>query len=325
MKTLSDSFTFEDLKSWPPQLEEGTPPIRLAVFGDPVDHSLSPALQNAGLKEIHADYGYAKFHIKPDQLEEALKLARQNDFVGVNCTIPHKLTAFSLMTNLDESAQLLGAVNTVLFEGEGMIGYNTDGRGFVRAVHAEFGMDLRDLRVMILGAGGGAGRALAVQCALEDCERLILVNRTLEKAQALIKELHPHFQTPRVDAPNSRLLCVPWEEAALEAELSQIDLIVQCTSLGLKRSDPPALAPQLLQPYHLVFDTVYRPGSNATKLVLDARSRGARASDGLPLLLHQGALSLEIWSEKTAPLPVMRRALYEAAGRPLSAWEDLPI
>ena len=99
----------------------------------------------------------------------------------MNCTIPHKAAALPLMNRVDEHAQRIGVVNTVVVEGDQLIGFNTDGPGLVRAVRAEFGVDLRDLRVMVLGAGGGAGRAIAMQCGIESCERLVLVNRTLGK------------------------------------------------------------------------------------------------------------------------------------------------
>src|SRR5438067_10460676 len=138
----------------------------------------------------------------------------------------------ALIDEVDEPARKIGAVNTVVVDGEKLLGFNTDGPGIMRAIRAEFGVDLRDLRVLLLGAGGGAGRAIAMQCALENCERLVLVNRTLEKAQALAGELAPHFKGPRLIGPVARLEAVPWENDALMRQIENVDVIINATPVG---------------------------------------------------------------------------------------------
>ena len=131
-----------------------------------------------------------------------------------------------------------------MFVDKRLVGSNTDGEGFLRAIRSEFSVDLRDLRVMIIGAGGGTGRAIAWQCALENCERLVLVNRTLEKANAFAERLRPFFMEPRVLGPAARLEAVAWEESAMRMQLADIDLIVNATPLGMNPSDPaPVPAP----------------------------------------------------------------------------------
>src|SRR5205823_8170625 len=132
------------------------------------------------------------------------------NFIGTNVTIPHKHAALALVNEADDHARRAGGVNTIAVENEKLFGFSTDGPGLVRAIRAEFGVDLRDLRVLILGAGGGAGRAIAVQCAIEGCERLVLVNRTFEKAQLLVTELAPAFREARVSGPSPRIEAVPW-------------------------------------------------------------------------------------------------------------------
>lgn len=301
---MKEFYTLADLKNWE---MKGKSPIRLGIFGDPVAHSLSPQMQNAALEKLALSERYARFQIGAEELETGLVLIRRLNFVGINLTLPHKTAALSLMDEMDEVARKSGAVNTVLVEGEKMVGFNTDGPGFLHAIRTEFSVDLRDLRVLVLGAGGGAGRAIALQCAQENCERLVLVNRTLEKAQELARELAPHFAESRVLGPVARLQAVPWEEAALRFQLANTDLVVNATSIGMKRSDPPLLPASLLAPHLMVYDTIYTP--TRTPLLAAAADAGALAANGLSMLLHQGALSFEIWFGRKAPLDVMRAAL----------------
>jgi len=310
-----DVYTMADLREWSSVTAGESPPIRLSVFGDPVAHSRSPQMHNPALQAAGIAAAYARLHILADELPEAFRLLPEHDFIGTNVTIPHKAAALALMDEADPQARRTGGVNTVVVEGRKLIGYSTDGPGIVRAVRADFGVDMRDLRVLILGAGGGAGRAIAVQCAIEGCARLVLVNRTFERAQALAAELAPDFRETRVTGPLMRLEAAPWDGAAFARQLPFIDLIINATPVGmvgmagsgpdfLRLSPIPA---SLLRPHHLVYDTVYTV--DRTPLLLAAAEAGARGSNGLSMLLHQGALSFEIWFGRPAPLEVMRGAL----------------
>src|SRR6266567_8081598 len=234
----TERYTLADLEKWRETTRDIDPPIRLGVLGDPVAHSLSPQMQNAALRACEIDMQYARFHIRTNELRSALLFLRTLDFVGINVTVPHKIAAFKQVDETDESAARAEAVNTIRVRDEKLIGSNTDGEGFLRAIRTEFSIDLRDLRVMIIGAGGGTGRAIAWQCALETCERLVLVNRSLEKANDLVERLRPFFAGPRVLGPVAGLEAVPWAESAVRAQLADIDLIVNATSLGMNPSDP---------------------------------------------------------------------------------------
>src|SRR6185436_4782750 len=150
------------------------------------------------------------------------------EFIGVNVTVPHKIAALKLMDETDDNAKRIGAVNTIKIENGKLHGFNTDGKGFARAIREEFAVDLRDLRVMILGAGGAA-RAIALQCAKEHCERLVIANRTFTTAQKLAEELREYFAGPRVLGPVPRLQAIPWEEAAIRFQVAHLDLIVNAT------------------------------------------------------------------------------------------------
>ena len=303
---MEPSYTLADLQDWRARPHK-SPAIRLGLFGDPVEHSLSPPMQNAALKACGLEMQYARFHIAPGELEEALRLLPPLDFIGVNLTLPHKVNAAALVNELDPFAHSVGAINGVRIEGEKLIGFNTDGPGFARAIRHEFSVDLRDLRVLLLGAGGGAGHAIAYQCAAENCERLVLVNRTLEKAEQLAGELKQAFADTRVAGPVARLQAMPWDEHALRQQIANIDLVVNATPLGMKRSDPSVLSPTILAPHLMVYDTIYTRAR--TPLLVAVEEAGARGANGLSMLLHQGALAFERWFDRDAPIQAMRVAL----------------
>ena len=306
-ETTTDRYTLADLERWTEVTHNLDPTIRLGVFGDPVAHSLSPQMHNAALRACEIKMQYARFHIRANELRLALGFLRELDFVGINLTVPHKIATLAQIDAADESATRCGAVNTVHLRDKKLIGSNTDAEGFSRAVRQEFSIDLRDLRVLIIGAGGGTGRAIAWQCALENCERLVLANRTPAKTSALVEGLRPFFVAPRVLGPVARLEALAWDESALRAQLPDIDLIVNATPLGMNPSDSAPVPARLLAPHHIVFDCVYAP--LRTRLLRAADEAGARGANGLSMLLHQGALSFSLWFNREAPIEAMRSAI----------------
>ena len=301
-KKSKDVYALADLQDW----SVADPPIRLGVLGDPVEHSLSPQMQNAALKHEKTAIQYARFHIVPNELEHALKILRELEFVGFNLTLPHKVAAPKLVDRVDEDSKQIGAINVIKFDDGKTLGFNTDGRGFARAIREEFSVDLRDLRVMILGAGGAA-RAIALECAKSRCERLVIANGTFEKGEQLAAKLRNFFEGPKVFGPVPRLQAIRWEESAFQFQIANIDLIVNATPVGLSHGDPSPLSSRVLAPHLMVYDTIY--SATRTPLVAAALEVGARAANGLSMLLHQGALAFEIWFERTAPVEVMRKAL----------------
>lgn len=258
----------------------------------------NPALRHCGI-----DAQYVRVQVPVGSVGEALRKFAQAGFIGINVTIPHKFEALDTVDEVDPLARTLGAVNTVHIKNGRLLGYNSDGPGFLRSVKEAFKADVKDLRVLILGAGGGAGRAVAVQCALEQCRALTLVNRTASKANELARELQQRGAEAR---------SVAWDAEALAKVLPEVDLIVNGTSLGMKPEDAPLLPDGSLLSRHLVFDMVYRAGGQLTQLGALARAAGASYVDGVTLLLHQGAISFEHWFDQPAPLEVMRAGLREA-------------
>lgn len=283
-------------------------PARLAVIGHPVAHSASPRMHQAALDALGTDARYIRIDVEPGEVGNALRLMRDLEFIGCNVTVPHKFEAMEACDALSPDAAALQTVNTIIF-GEETLGHNTDADGFVRAVREEFGIDLGDLRVMIVGAGGGAGRAVATQCARIGCERIWLVNRTLEKALSLRDDLEPLLRhSDRLEGPGERLECMTPTDPLLADAAGHADLIINATSLGLKQFDPLPLPGECVQPHHLVYDMIYSPPQ--TPLLKHARAAGARTGNGLSMLLHQGALSFECWFPDAGdPVAPMRQGL----------------
>ena len=286
-------------------------PAKFAVIGNPVAHSLSPQLHQPALNELKLDCRYIRVEVPEEQVNEAFEKMYAAGIRGINVTVPHKLEALEACHQVEPAASSMGAVNTIVFNAEGQrTGFNTDGPGFVRAIREEFGMDLGDLRVIIIGAGGGAGRAIATQCALEGCPQLILANRTLEKLTPMREELTRLTQSEKLEGPRDRIEIRSLDDPILEEAIGASDLIINTTSVGLKSSDPAPFPPHWVEPHHLVYDTIYNP--SRTHLLRDAESQGARIANGLSLLLHQGALSLEHWLNQDAPVDAMRQGLLDS-------------
>jgi shikimate dehydrogenase len=301
-------YEISDLLGGADAFQRSSPPVRLGVFGDPVKHSRSPIFQNAALKACGIPASYTRLHVDAGNFSEGLRALPAAGFLGANVTMPHNAAALTGVDEADDYARVSGSVNTIVVDGGNLLGFNTDGPGLSRAIREEFHADLKDLRVVLLGAGGGVGRAIAVQCAMESCERLVLVNRSLEKAQSLASELALRFWSEKPRGAFDRLLAIPHEDVLLQRELEHADLLINATALGMKRTDPAVIPARLICSKLLVYDTVYAGG--ATRLVEDAAAAGARAANGLSMLLHQGALSFEIWFNRPAPLEVMRQALF---------------
>jgi len=306
---VSDFYTFEQLRNWQETAPSLAPPARFAVIGDPVGHSKSPQMHNPALKACGVDAQYIRVQVPAGRVREAFELFARHGFGGVNITIPHKQEAMAAVDEVDTLARQLGAVNTLVIRNGSFHGHNTDGPGFIRSVREAFGADVRDLSVLVLGAAGGAGRAVVMQCLLSGCWKLLIANRSQDRLLELEKEMNA-LRQGRV--PRRRIIRKNWDPASLALAVREADLIVNATSLGMKDGDPALLPGMCLSPWHLVYDMVYRAGGD-TPLIADAKAAGARHADGMSLLLHQGAIAFEHWFPGvTAPLEVMRAGLAAA-------------
>ena len=280
-------------------------PARFAVIGQPVQHSLSPQLHQPALDALGQNARYVRIEVSPGLVAKAFARLREAGFLGINVTVPHKLEALEACDLVDPAATAMGAVNTVIFQSDGQnSGFNTDGPGLARAIREEFSVDLGDLKVIIVGAGGGAGRAIATQCVIENCPQVILVNRTLGKLSAIRDQLTAMIHREDLEGPRDWLEIMALDDPRLQEALDASDLIINTTSVGLKSTDPAPFPTRWIEPHHLVYDTIYNPPR--TRLLREAQAQGARTANGLSLLIHQGALSLEYWLNTEPPLREMR-------------------
>ncbi|BDS05532.1 shikimate dehydrogenase (NADP+) [Oceaniferula spumae] len=308
---MKDVYQISDLESRDLLDEGAEKPARLAVIGNPVAHSASPAMHQAALDAGDMDMRYIRLEVEPGQVAEAFSRMAELGFIGCNVTVPHKLEAMECCDEHSEDALAIGVVNTVLFPSENnskTIGHNTDGPGLARAIREEFSVDLADLRVMIVGVGGGAGRAIATQCARLGCEQLWLVNRTLEKAETLAEELHQYYDhDEHLQGPGDQLCALGSDDDALIEAAGRCALIINATSLGMRSIDPLPLPRACIQPHHMVYDAIYKPAE--TGLLKQAKSVNASAANGLSMLLHQGVFAFEFWFPGQSPTEAMRRGL----------------
>lgn len=268
-----------------------------AVLGRPIAHSASPAMQNAAFKALGFNWRYLAFEVDPANLRATIEGARAMNFAGLNLTVPHKLLAVEMVDDLDDSAKMFGAVNTIHFKTAAgktrAIGYNTDADAIAISLREDLKLKLRGAKVLLLGAGG-AGQTAALKLASEKVAELFLVNRTASKAQELAREIKRHFPAVKISVGYPQ---------------TEIDLVLNATSLGLKPGDPSPLDERLfpLNQTRAVYDMIYRPAQ--TLLLSAAKRAGCQAANGLGMLLHQGAKAFSIWTGKPAPLNVMRSAL----------------
>jgi shikimate dehydrogenase len=282
-----------------------------AVYGHPIKHSASPAMQNAGIAMLGLNWRYLAFEVRPDELESAIAGAAAMHFIGLNLTVPHKLLAYEMVDVLDESAKAWGAVNTIRFEGRNEAGewrplgefsdapsetrshgFNTDAEAITRSLQEDLGFNVRGGKVLLLGAGG-AGRTAALKIAADGAEELFLVNRTESKARELAEEIRTRFPKTKVT--------VGYPSHA-------VDLLLNATSVGLSGSESPLHESKFsIAKAGAVYDMIYRPAE--TPLLISAKAAGCRNSNGIGMLLSQGTAALEIWTGQPAPVEVMRNAL----------------
>lgn len=275
-------------------------PAKLAVLGYPVAHSASPELHQPALDAFELECSYIRLEVEPGRLPQAFAKMRELGFIGCNVTVPHKFEALDNCDEVSAEARILGAVNTIVFGEDGNHGYNTDAPGITKALTGAFGVDLAKTHTLILGAGGGAGQAIATQCALAKPEQLTLVNRSLDKIVALARRLE------RL-SPETDIFTLDFEDPGFEDACHDAELLIQTTSLGMRPTDPSVIPDGCFLPRHCAYDTIYQPSK--TPFLAAAEKAGCRIDNGLSLLIHQGAIAFEQWFPGKDPLPHMRKAM----------------
>ena len=282
----------------------------LGVIGDPIEHTFSPAMHNAGLNALNLNYIYLPFHVKAQRLSAAIEGAKALGIQGLNVTIPHKQDIIDSLDEIDAVAEMIGAVNTVQFNCNGdeilTKGFNTDGYGCVRAIEEK--TVVKDKKVTITGAGG-ASRAVAFQIANSGISELSLLNRNADKAESLANDLKTNLGTIDIDININA-----YDLDDLKRELDSSDIFIDTTPIGMfpNVDDKSIASADMLHEDLVVNDIVYTPME--TSLIKEAKKANAEVVYGYKMLLYQGIRSFEIWLGQEAPVDVMEKALLDVLG-----------
>jgi shikimate dehydrogenase len=261
------------------------------LFGYPVEHTLSPAMHNAAFKALDLNYCYVPFLVHPDYLEDAVKAIKALNIRGVNITVPHKERVMKFLDEIDEEASFIGAVNTIVNSDGKLIGYNTDGRGFVQSL-LERGILIGGKDILIIGAGG-ASRAISYYLSQKG-RTLSIYNRSKDRAIRLVGDLKKIRNN------------VSFIEDI--SSIKRFHIIINATPLGLKKDDPLPFDTSLLRQNQTVCDLIYKK----TRLIEEASKKGCLTIDGKGMLLWQGIFAFELWTGKKPQVEVMRNALRES-------------
>lgn len=270
-----------------------------AVIGDPIAHSMSPAMHNDLFQHYGIDAHYHALHVKSSDLAHAIKGLKAIGISGFNVTIPHKVSIMPLLDSIDPLAKSIGAVNTVKNENGLLVGYNTDGSGHFKGLVSEVS-SLADKKVLLIGAGGAA-RAIYFTMAYEGVKYIDITNRTIEKAENLRKDC-PYDVVTKV---------LPLQEA--EDSSGKYDIIIQTTSIGMAPNiELEPLSLHNLSNNAFVSDIIYNPLE--TKFLRSAAEKGARIQNGIKMFAYQGALAFEKWTGIFPDIERMKNKVEEQLG-----------
>jgi shikimate dehydrogenase len=275
------------------------------IIGDPIAHSMSPAIHNAAFDKLGLNYFFVPFRVKKEELGRAIAGVRALNIRGLNVTIPHKVAVIPFLDKLDPLAQRIGAVNTIVNDDGVLTGYNTDATGFLQTL-LERGSEPKGKNVVILGAGG-ASRAISFILA-ERGAHLVILNRLLELdwAEELAGRISQVFK--------KEAKALELNEENLAKVLAKADILVNATSVGMSPNiDETPVSPDLLRPSLTVFDIVYNPLK--TRLLREAEAAGAKTISGVDMLVWQGALGFELWTGAKAPVKLMRETAIKGLTR----------
>jgi shikimate dehydrogenase len=274
----------------------------VGVFGHPVAENPTVVMLEAAFAELGMNWRYLTIEVLPADLGAAMKGMRAFNMRGVNLTIPHKVAVLEYLDEIRPAAALMGAVNTVVRDGDRLIGENTDGKGFMTALTGDAGFSPQGKRAVVLGAGGAA-RAITVELSLAGVEHLTVVNRALERGRELVALLNARAPVKADFQPWTGAYAIP----------AGTDLLVNATSIGLfpNADARPEIVYESITPGMVVCDVIIAP---STPFLEEAKRHGARTLDGLGMLVYQGAIGFKLWTGLDAPVKVMHEALARALG-----------
>lgn len=270
----------------------------LGVIGNPISHSLSPVMHEAALRATGKAGIYLPLLVEEKRLAQAIYGAQALGFTGLNVTVPFKEKVIPYLTSLTPEAQRIQSVNTISFQGDQIIGHSTDGPGFMRAVESELAIDFTGKTILVIGAGGAA-RAIVAELSKFPC-RLVLVNRTLERATKLAHDLS--------GSSLAEFTVLPLIESVIKPVMGDVDVIINTTSVGMAATHTQTpISPALLNLRHIVIDIIYNP--QESQLLKVAKQRGCRVQNGVGMLVYQAVLAWDFWWGQTPPVDVMFEAI----------------
>jgi shikimate dehydrogenase len=272
-----------------------------ALFGCPVHHSLSPLMHNDAFQRMNIAAHYHAFHVEPEHLQDAVAGVRALGIAGLNVTIPHKTAIMALLDDIDAEARRIGAVNTIVNENGRLIGYNTDGLGYVRALEEETNVDIQEKRILLIGAGGAA-RGIYFSLIDRGAKRIDICNRTVSKAKQLIEE------------GDAAVSPAAFSLSEAEQRLGEYDIVINTTSVGMYPNvEQMPLSLANLKEGTIVSDIIYNPLE--TKWLKEARERNAIVQNGVGMFIYQGALAFEKWTGVFPDVERMKKIVMEQLRR----------
>lgn len=273
----------------------------IALIGNPVKHSKSPYMHNLSFEKLGLDYAYMAFEVEDNLLENTVDALKILNSRGFNITMPHKENIIKYLDETSEDARIIGSVNTVLNENNRLIGYNTDGRGFIKALEEE-GQEFKDKKIVIIGAGG-ACRAIAIQLAFDGAREVVIFNRTFKKAEDISNTINREISKGKSRA-------IELDEKLLKRELKDAQILINTTSIGMKDTIDQSVikSPHILHRDLFVIDLIYDPLK--TKFLSQAEEMGCKTMNGANMLLYQGALAFKIWTDREMPIEDVKEAVF---------------
>lgn len=274
--------------------------VKALVIGDPIEHSLSPVMHNEAFKQAGIQGSYEKVRVTSDELPSFMNELKESDYAGCNVTIPHKVAVIPLLDEIDQEAERIGAVNTVVNKNGKLIGYNTDGKGFLLGLNEKISRPISEMNILLIGAGGAA-RSIAHALLKENPKKLFIANRSVERLSLLTEDLND--------------ICVkPLSLKDAEDELSSFDVLINTTNAGM-HPDIESMPIQLAQLKNeaVVCDIVYNPLK--TKWLQTAEEKGAVTDNGVSMLVMQGAMAFEKWTGTFPDTKKMKQAVIEQLRR----------
>jgi shikimate dehydrogenase len=273
----------------------------VGLIGYPIKHSKSPGMHNTAFDALGLDHVYLAFEVGEENVKESLEALKTLKAEGCNVTMPLKQKVMEHLDDISEDARIIGSVNTIKNENGKLIGYNTDGRGYVQSL-VEAGVDFKNKKIVMVGAGGAA-KAVAVQLAYEGASEMVIFNRTLQNAEVITDTINKHI-------PSCKSKSLVTDELVLKEELKDAAVLINCTSIGMKNTIDQSIvsSPDTLHANLFVSDIIYDPPK--TKLLSIAEEAGCKTMNGLGMMIWQGAIAFKIWTGKDMPVDLVKKEIF---------------